>query len=456
MSERLLIIQMAKLGDFIQTTPLLANLRRQHDRAEIVMVGEQAAALEAARLSPLVDTVVKVDGSVNSLEHLGRFHGVFVLNSHLRAVNLAETVIAENRYGPCRDEHGIRFTPVQNFLMSLMRLKRDSGRFNLVDVWASLLPDSAPHPLVWPSPASSNLIPEEAGLKIGFQLGSRNHLRRWPVENFVRLAADLAELRPERLITPVLLGSAEERTLGSKFERISQSYGLARPVNLLGRTSLEELGQAVAGLDLLVTADTGVMHLAAAVGTPVLALFFGPAYGPETGPYGPGHIIYQATAPCGPCRERGDCRRRQCLEMPAPETAAHLAARMIGPRDPELVNPLLAERPMPAGHRVWLTGADGFGQTLHPLGRPVLTDDEALIHLITAAGRKFIRPNYKSAVHDLRKVISGYQVLDKPKVIDGRFLSELAAKGFSGGRQERETFLDTVGNLAQALGLKLA
>ena len=455
MNERILIMQMAKLGDFIQTTPLLANLRRKSEHAELVVAAEQPAVLAAADISPLVDTVAEVDDGFDSLEHLGDFRDVFVLNSHLRAVSLAETVRAQNRYGPRLDSDVINFTAAQKFLMTLMRQRRDFGRFNLVDIWTSLSPGSPPHPLVWPTVRPSALIPRSAEIKIGFQLGSRNHLRRWPVENFVQLASELTRLRPEKDMTPVLLGSADERALGAKFEKMSTNQGLAAPVNLMGHTSLKELGDATAGLDLLVTADTGVMHLAAAVGTPVLTLFFGPAYGPETGPYGPGHVIYQAAAPCAPCRESGGCRRRQCLEMPVPGPTAQLAAWMIEQRNSPDTPPPDPDPPLPAGHRVWVTAADGFGQSLRPLGRPALTADETLIHLITMAGRGVIRPDYQAAEPDLRQALAGYQFPARPLSVDGHFLAELAHQGF-GDNLGRERFLHTARELSPAFGLELA
>lgn len=453
MSERILIIQMAKLGDFIQTTPLLANLRLRRPDAEVVVAAEQAAALEAAHLSPVADTVVEIGEGPESLEHLGDFREVFVLNSHRRAVRLAGTVKAKNRFGPGQDRDGLRFTAAQNFLMALMSLRRDLGRFNLVDVWTSLLPGATPRPLVWPKAAPSNLLPRDGSLKIGLQLGSRNHLRRWPVESFARLIVELTGLRPERTIIPVLLGSAGERALGAKFESLVEKQGAAAPVNLMGRTSLEELGRAAAGLDLLITADTGVMHLAAAVGTPVLALFFGPAYGPETGPYGEGHIIYQAAAPCAPCREGGDCRRRQCLEMPEPQIAARLAAQMIGGGD---ATETLPRNDMPNGHRVWRTAADGFGQSLRPLGRPVLTADEALAALITTAGRSVIRPEHQSAAEEMQAALAAHQWPDRPVAVDGRVISALAHKGFGGNSRGGAAFLEAVEKTAKAFGLKIA
>lgn len=435
-AERILIIQMAKLGDFIQSTPLLANVRRQFPGAEIVLACEQMAVLEAASLSPLVDEaqLVKENGPLPT----GPFTAIFTLNSHPRAMELAEKIPATQRYGPCMEGREIRFTDAQNFIMTLMRTdNRDLGRFNLADIWASLCPKAGPEALLWPPPCPS--IHTE-GLKIGFQLGSKNHLRRWPVENFAHLAQ---ELRQDGLITPILVGSASEKAMGARFEKL-----FGGPVmNLMGRTTLEELAAALAGLDLLATSDTGAMHLAAAVGTPVLALFFGPAYGPETGPYGPGHLIYQAAAGCSPCRENADCRRRQCLSMPQVNIAAQAARLRLGIL-PELPAPL------PKGHRVWRTALDSFGQSLEVLARPVLSDREALALIITEAARPIIRAGEIPRISRLMAALAAFDL--SPSIrLDGAILRQLAAAPLA-QEYNGAAFLAEVELLAANLGFKIA
>lgn len=403
---RILVIQMAKLGDFIQSTPLLANLRRNHPGSPIILAGEQPSVLEAARLSPLVDEALALTGGSSAPP--GDFEAVFTLNSHPRAMALAAGIKAAARFGPTLENGQPRYTPAQNFLMDLMRLGRRLGRFNLVDVWASLAERAEPTPLVWPAPGERPEFPSDRpAFKIGLQLGSKNHLRRWPVEDFVSLTAELAAAGLN--FVPVLLGSADELALGCKFKKLLGGRA-AEPINLIGATDLQGLGAAVAGLNLLITADTGVMHLAAALKTPVLALFFGPAYGPETGPYGPGHIIYQALAPCAPCREGDACQSRQCRSRPEPLRAARLAENLLG------VRPLIEEDsagPWPEGHRVWQTEIDAFGQSLRPLGRPSLSPDELLALLLTEAGRATIRPTYSMRAEQAADLLAGYQNRDK-------------------------------------------
>ena len=81
------------------------------------------------------------------------------------------------------------------------------------------------------------------------------------------------------------------------------NYALAAEVpilNLAGRTSLAELAALLRNARLAVTTDTGPMHLACALGTPVVALF-GPTAPWRTGPIGLGHVAVRLALPCSPC-----------------------------------------------------------------------------------------------------------------------------------------------------------
>jgi len=82
-------------------------------------------------------------------------------------------------------------------------------------------------------------------------------------------------------------------------------------VNLGGRTTLKELACLYRRAALVVTTDSGPMHLAAAMGTPVVALF-GPTDPARTGPYGSGHCVIRRDLPCSPCLKKR-CETRECM-----------------------------------------------------------------------------------------------------------------------------------------------
>ena len=91
----------------------------------------------------------------------------------------------------------------------------------------------------------------------------------------------------------------------------------ANSINLAGQTTLLELACIFKKAQLVVTTDSGPMHLACAVGTPVVALF-GPTDPARTGPYGAGHTIIRADLPCSHYFLK-DCLTIQCMKNITPE-----------------------------------------------------------------------------------------------------------------------------------------
>jgi ADP-heptose:LPS heptosyltransferase len=82
-------------------------------------------------------------------------------------------------------------------------------------------------------------------------------------------------------------------------------------INLAGRTTLAELAALLRQARLAITTDTGPMHLACVLGTPVAALF-GPTAPWRTGPFGEGHEVVRLALPCSPCFRR-QCPEPRCL-----------------------------------------------------------------------------------------------------------------------------------------------
>ncbi len=381
MEAALCLIQLAKLGDFIQSTALICELKKIWPAHKIYLAVSDPALISIIKLSGLVDEIViwqKADDLL-PLELQRPFEAVFVLNSHLRATSLAEKITAKEYYGPKSSGGNIIFTPVQNFIKSLMPHRR-LGAFNLVDIWRSLVPGATgPGQYFWPAlDAPAAQLP--SGLKVGFQLGSRNHLRRWPGEHFTQM---ILEMSRHLNFQAHLLGSAGEAPLG---RRLSQKV---EAVNLMGQTTLPQLAGIIQELDLVVSGDTGVLHLAAVLGRPAFGLFFGPAYGPETGPYGEGHLIYQTLAPCAPCVENGQCRKKVCELLPDPILAAQLAVRQINGQR-------ITELSLPSGHSVWRTTLDDFGQSLQPQGLIGLKMEMLQSIFLRQLGRCIMRPSYDS------------------------------------------------------------
>jgi ADP-heptose:LPS heptosyltransferase len=141
------------------------------------------------------------------------------------------------------------------------------------------------------------MVPDTTGPLVVLHPGSGDNFvgRRWPAANFARLADVLVRRHGAR---PVFTGSAAERSLVRAV--ISQMQEVRSATDLSGRLSLRELAALLSRARLLVSNDTGPVHLASAAGVPVLGL-----YGPNTpvlyGPLSPGSRAFYRALPCSPC-----------------------------------------------------------------------------------------------------------------------------------------------------------
>ena len=104
----------------------------------------------------------------------------------------------------------------------------------------------------------------------------------------------------------VLTGGTDDRSVKNICSMMRE-----KALDLSGKTSLKDLACLFGKAALLVTTDSGPMHLAAAVKTPVVALF-GPTSPERTGPYGPGHIVIRTGIECSPCY-RKECGPMDCM-----------------------------------------------------------------------------------------------------------------------------------------------
>ena len=129
---------------------------------------------------------------------------------------------------------------------------------------------------------------------IVLQPGARWLNKRWPVEHFADLARRLAA--GGRHLNFAILGGAEDQTLGEAIARAAPG----RCLDLTGKLSLPEMVEWIRLSELMVTNDTGPMHVAAALRKRVVALF-GPTEPARTGPYGQIQHALQLDLPCVPC-----------------------------------------------------------------------------------------------------------------------------------------------------------
>jgi len=123
----------------------------------------------------------------------------------------------------------------------------------------------------------------------------------------------------------VLLGSKDDRPLAQEVVALSRS----KLVDLAGRTTLREAIGIIQNARIAVGPDTGLMHIAAALRTPVISLW-GATSPRRTGPYGYGELVLQGKAPCVPCQRRTCSIGRVCLQSITTEQIGTKIRNVLG------------------------------------------------------------------------------------------------------------------------------
>ncbi len=145
------------------------------------------------------------------------------------------------------------------------------------------------------------------------QPGARWENKRWPATHFAELVR--LTLLKFPAVQFAVLGGKDEKMLGEKICKVAPN----KVLNLCGTTTLPEMIEWVRRGDLLVTNDTGPMHVAAALGKPLVALF-GPTEPRRTGPYGQLQNVMRLELPCSPCM-KSSCafvKTNECLQGLSP------------------------------------------------------------------------------------------------------------------------------------------
>ena len=174
-------------------------------------------------------------------------------------------------------------------------------------------------PVVEKYAAKAGSMLREAGLEgkryIAVAPGARWHTKQWPPDFFAACLRLLAEKLPDRSF--LVLGGPAEKSLGESLAAAAAGLPLQ---NWCGRTSPGELTELIRSAELLFCNDSGPMHLAAAVGTPVAALF-GPTDPALTGPYSRNSRVIRPELDCLACM-RKQCETEKCHDAVSPRLAA--------------------------------------------------------------------------------------------------------------------------------------
>lgn len=344
---KILIIKLSAIGDVVQALPALEAIKKAHPASEIDWVVESAAAgiLEG---HPLIHRLLvsRRKEWLSSLTRPATFlQGYRGIRDFIRELR-------SSRYDIAVDFQGLLKSGV---LVGLARAGRKIGFAGGRELSSLFLNEKLPpydpeqHALeryldvarhlgaTDLSPLCTLPIAEErermrkrvAGLeRPGGALIAINPIARWKTKLWEeRKFAELADrIIADHGANVVFTGGPGDRDAVARIRSLMKQ----KAEDWTGRTTLKELAGLASLTDLFITTDTGPMHLAAATGARVLALF-GPTAPWRTGPYGKGHLVVRMGIECSPCFQR-ECGDVRCMRGIAVEDVERLVADALSKR----------------------------------------------------------------------------------------------------------------------------
>jgi heptosyltransferase-2 len=271
------------LGDAVMATPAIENLANFYHNVEITFIGS-FVSIEAMKNHPKVVKTIVLDKKYTSLyktaKDLGKFDVFCSFRSSFRTKFLKFLISAKNKYQFDKNNYQNRHQveKYNDFINDSLSIDSTAGKLQIYGY------DIA---------KSKKKI---LGINPGASYGSA---KRWYPTEFAKVAR---ELSGEYDI--IIFGGPGETDIASDIGRALIDSGVKNYKNLAGNTTITELINKIASLDLFITGDSGPMHVAAAFQVPTVAIF-GPTKDKETSQWmNKKSIIVKKNLDCQPCMKR--------------------------------------------------------------------------------------------------------------------------------------------------------
>jgi heptosyltransferase-2 len=315
--NRLLIFSTNWIGDAVMTTPALAAVRSTFFRAEITLVGNPTMA-ELFRHHPHLDTILVYD---KKAQHRGiagfarfsrqlrrqKFDLAIFFQNAFKAALTAKLAGVPLRAGYRTDGRG----PLLSHAVSVGEMER---RLHHTCYYLTMLKKLG---IGGGDGLLALAVTEKERAEARRRLGAGNFMainpgasygaaKRWIPKRFALVGDRLAE---EYGVRVVLTGGTGEKKIGQDIAEAMNS----RPLNLIGLTTVRQMMAVISQCRLLVTNDSGPMHVAAALGVPIVAVF-GPTDPQTTSPLSDRSCIVRKEVACAPCLLRRCPIDHRCMQ----------------------------------------------------------------------------------------------------------------------------------------------
>lgn len=331
------------LGDAVMALPALEALRHAYPRANLVVIA-RASVADLFRVSGLCDDVAVLPSpkskggwrSTLSAAWALRVHrfdaGLILPNSFESALTLRVAGIRDC-WGYARDGRGMLLrravTPPKKGEIPRHEVFYYLELLRRLEIIPALPLDAVPRlRLSEDTMSRGRKILADAGLSgpvVAIAPGSANsRAKQWPPERFVAAARETAAALNAAV---AVFGTPQERELAENIAAKLTAQGV-NAHSLAGKTSLYDFLCAIANASVLITNDSGGMHVAYAAGVPTVAIF-GPTIAEETGPLGSHTRVVREPVECSPCMLKDCPIDHRCMTAVSPERVARVATELV-------------------------------------------------------------------------------------------------------------------------------
>jgi ADP-heptose:LPS heptosyltransferase len=352
--KQVLILNITRMGDLVQTVPLLSRLEQEWPGVAIDLVVDARFASMAILFPGLRH--VHIYNFKNSLDNtegheplspdVAAWAQSLAAVGYDRVINLTFTrwsgllaaVIGAPDTRGAVTTRGISILkdPWLAYCVDMHQFRR-FNRFNVADLFAlggSGLGSHQPIRFTVPSQAVEWARARVAASRtlglplVALQVSASKAKKTWRPEYFGQTMAALSRQTP---CVFVLTGTANDTAdVAVAMKAYRAAGGTSELCDMVGQTDLHQLAALLKECRLVLASDTGPMHLAVGVGTAVINLSVGHVDFRETGPYGPGHWVVQPVLECAPCDMAEACTHHRCKDLIVPEQVAELARHVLG------------------------------------------------------------------------------------------------------------------------------
>ena len=323
--KKILIVFLSGIGNFVLFTPTLRAIRNKFRNAEITLLVKQKVNAEFIDGEGLVDSIVQsysgdsllggvCDQASLIYRERKKNYDLVITTFDARGWKLAlfiKLIAAKYSVGYKGEMWYDRFyDELLNDDPAIHEIERHMKIAEFLDIKgdAELLNISMGRA---ERDFAKSVIPRNSSMIVGMHPGSSEYLarKRWMPGRFAELADYLVEHYGAEIL---ILGGPGEVRLA---EEVAENMNTIKPVILAGKTNVRQVAAIIEKCSLFISNDSGLMHIASAVNTPVVAIF-GPTDPVKNAPVGNDNIVVRKGVPCSPCFKyiENGCNDLICLE----------------------------------------------------------------------------------------------------------------------------------------------